>query len=1069
MDDWAMLSEGDQRKLLQTIARQADGDPWRSQLREALQSTNREELLKLASDDRSLAQLPVTVVLVQQSLETLGQRKTAIDYLRRAQKHYPQHFWINHELGRHLLTAARPEEASSYLQSAVARLPESPSAHNLLGGVYVATQQDANAEREFREALRLDPGFAPAHQNLAFILHLRRKYLEALAFNVQAVRYASEDADAHLAQGNALILQGRIADASAAFKKALQLAPSDWIVNDGVMSSVRSQGLAGAFESQCRQSLKDQPNDPNLHRLLAEALYQQRKFSEAETAFREALLREPNNHLALCGLAGLLLDDNRTDQAELPSRQVVRVRPDFAWGHVCLAAVLRRQGRSTDAEASLRQAIELEPYNYFQRMYLNSLLREQNRMSEALAETRKGMSFRLAYNAPFNVLYRDGKWLSMHLASYRESSWFPSPRGSAEVAGPSSRVTKARTVIQQSPNSSTAHVELAWALKNSNQYAEAEAMARQAIRLRENNGAAWVCLGFILSAQRKFEDAERLLQQALKLKSDDAKAHEGLVMVLEHQGKHDQADESAREAVRLDPNEAQNHHHLAWLAAKRGDLEVAEASYKEELKRRPERAWSHQDLGWVLHRRGKREEAKQEFDQARKLDSSFTHFTLGHGYAMTGLWWQAEQHYLAAMREEPEVNRSGLRAALLLLLRGERAEYEAVCKAMKDRFAETKDESAARRTVQACLTAQLFVGDLEAHRQLLEAAVGADEDPFLVPRERSLLAYRAGDWEMALAECSEARAINASSRKIASYDAQSRLIESLALHRLNRNDEARACYYEAARKAYLDFPYAPHSPGGSWADWVFYEILRREAAGALGIPNPTIDPEAYDRAWVAARQGDWNMATREFLVACEAPHSNTLQWNFTASALLMANDVAGYRQHCQTMRKRFAASDAWEDSERVCKTSVMSTEGLDLASLPVDRFTKPLEDGTSPTGFIPWGYATWSIVAYRSGDWHKAAETAKQAITADPNNRLTHMDGLFVGALANHRLGNREESLRLLKQANEMSDADLPRNPDGSLDAAQIARGIVSWYDALVVEILRKEANALIAPGDAGK
>ena len=555
----------------------------------------------------------------------------------------------------------------------------------------------------------------------------------------------------------------------------------------------------------------------------------------------------------------------------------------------------------------------------------------------------------------------------------------------------------------------------------------------------------------------------------MKLKADDAQAHEGLAMVLECQGDHAQADAAAREAVRLDPGNPQNHFMLAWLAAKRGDLELAEASYRKEIELRPQRAGSHQDLGWVLHRRGKRDEAQREFDEARKLDSTLTHAALGNGYATMGLWWQAEQHYLAAMRENPEVNRSGLRAALLLLLRGERAEYEATCKALAERFAATGDPYAARRTVQACLAANPLVGDLEEHRKLLEAAVGANEDPFLISRERCLLFYRAGQFEEALAECVESQAINAAGRRIAPYDAQSRLIEALALHRLNRSDQARACYYEAARRADVDFRYAPHYPGGSWADWVFYEILRREVVGTLGISEPAIDREAWDRAWVAARQGDWKTASREFLLYYEAPHTDSLEWSFAASALLMAGDVSGYRQHCQKMLARFSASDVWEDMERVCKTSVMHTEGMDIASLPVQRFTRQLEEGTAPKGYIPWGYASWAIVAYRAGDWPKAAEIAQKAIDADPNNRLTCMDGLFVGALANHRLGNREESLRLLKQANEMFDADFSKNADGSLDVAEVARSSTSWYDALVVEILRKEAVALIGRDAAGK
>jgi tetratricopeptide (TPR) repeat protein len=1071
LDDWAMLADSQERQTLLEIADQADTDPWRSQLRDAIVRNDREQLRKLASDERATGQAPVTILLGSRVLEQLGERSAALDWLGRANERYPQNFWINHELSRHLLTMARPEEAASYLQTAVAKIPDSPSAHNLLGGVYVATQQNANAEREFREAVRLDPGFAVAHQNLAFILHLDRKLPESIAASELAVRYAPEDAHARLAQGNALLSHLKAPEARAAFEEALRLAPNDWIVNDSYLSLVRTQFAAGAFESECRERLQAMPDNPLWQRLLGDALALQQKFSEAEAAYRETLRLRPSDHLALAGLAGTLLDDNRTDQAAVACGELIRLRPDFAWGHVCQAAVLRRQQKFTEAEASLRRAIELDPYNFFPRVYLGALLREQNKFNEAIAEGRKGVLFvfRLTSNSPLSIVYRDGKWLSLQLGGRVDSAWFPTASGTVQSTGPSVDEGQARAAIRRSPNSSSAHVDLARALLARSQYAEAEAMARQAIRLNTNSASAYVCLGSIQRAQQRFDLAERSLGQALKLKPGDPQAQQGLAMVLEFQGKHAPADAAAREAARLDPSNPQAHFELAWLAAKRGDLETAEASYREEIRLRPSRAASHQDLGWVLHRRGKLDEARQEFDQARKLDPSLTHARLGDGYATLGLWWQAEQHYLAALRENPEVNRSGLRAALLLLARGERAQYETVCKAMQDRFAATNDRSAGRRTAQACLLGQPIVGDLEQLRKLLEAAVGADEDPAYLSRERGLLAYRSGDWEGALAACDEARATNASSQNIAAYNAQARLIESLALARLNRSEEARACYYEAARRSYVDFRYAPHYPGSSWADWLIYDILRREAAGVLGIPEPTIDREAYDRAWVAARQGDWKTATREFLLHCEAPHSSTLDWNLGAAALVMAEDVPGYRQHCQKMLVRFSASDAWEDLERVCKASVLHTEGMDLAILPVDRFTSQLENRTAPTGYIPWGYASWAIVAYRAGEWHKAVEMAKKAIDANPSNPLTCMDSLFVGALANHRLGNREESLRLLKQGAEMFDANFPKTPQGSLDMVQFLRTNTSLYDALIVEILRQEAIALIGPDKAAE
>jgi len=44
--------------------------------------------------------------------------------------------------------------------------PDNPAYHNGMGEVYLSLQRVGDAEYEFKEALRLDPGYSPARQNL---------------------------------------------------------------------------------------------------------------------------------------------------------------------------------------------------------------------------------------------------------------------------------------------------------------------------------------------------------------------------------------------------------------------------------------------------------------------------------------------------------------------------------------------------------------------------------------------------------------------------------------------------------------------------------------------------------------------------------------------------------------------------------------------------------------------------------------------------------------------------------------------------------------------------------------
>ena len=90
------------------------------------------------------------------------------------------------------------------------------------------------AEESFRRALELDENFAEAHAGLAQALwrrygQSREPGLVEESFNEaqQSVMLAPQLADAHLALGVVLLGRGRGVEASASFKRALELAPAD--------------------------------------------------------------------------------------------------------------------------------------------------------------------------------------------------------------------------------------------------------------------------------------------------------------------------------------------------------------------------------------------------------------------------------------------------------------------------------------------------------------------------------------------------------------------------------------------------------------------------------------------------------------------------------------------------------------------------------------------------------------------------------------------------------------------------------------------------------------------------
>ena len=104
---------------------------------------------------------------------------SAIRELRAAIAANPSGAAEHRVLGQALLLEGKDQEAVDALRTAVTLNPESGLAHHYLGTALVNTQQLAAAEKEFREALRLEPS-AKNHYSLAACLMALNQYEEAL-------------------------------------------------------------------------------------------------------------------------------------------------------------------------------------------------------------------------------------------------------------------------------------------------------------------------------------------------------------------------------------------------------------------------------------------------------------------------------------------------------------------------------------------------------------------------------------------------------------------------------------------------------------------------------------------------------------------------------------------------------------------------------------------------------------------------------------------------------------------------------------------------------------------------
>jgi|GEM_PF-5690702 len=175
-------------------------------------------------------------------------------------------------------------------------------------------------EHRYREILNLDPRYARAWENLAAILDIERRFIEAEAAARKAVRHG-DDPDALALLARILAQQGKHAQARRLARRPRVVnAPSDWA------RRTAAEVRAGDWR----------PSDDDQRR--------------RERRLRRALARDPRNDRAWERLAAFLFGEDRLDEAAAAARKAVR-HGQRADSILRLATILAHQNQRAEALA----------------------------------------------------------------------------------------------------------------------------------------------------------------------------------------------------------------------------------------------------------------------------------------------------------------------------------------------------------------------------------------------------------------------------------------------------------------------------------------------------------------------------------------------------------------------------------------------------------------------------------------------------------------------------------------------------------------------------------------------
>ncbi|MBF0307649.1 MAG: tetratricopeptide repeat protein, partial [Alphaproteobacteria bacterium] len=309
-------------------------------------------------------------------------------------------------MGRALLSLGAAGQAVDHLSDAVARAPEHGEAWYALGEANEALGRRQAAIAAFREATRLDPrlGMRKLKTSVKRWFGFGKKAAapgptQASAPAPAAAPSPLDGAEAHNAEGKAMMRAGRLDDAVTSFLEAVAQNPTFGEAHGNLGIALHAMGRAAMAVGPLRRATELLPTSADAHNNLGAVYGGLHQYDEAIHCYRKALALNEDHADTLNNLGIALMATNRPLEAVEVLEKASRLRPDSVDVMNNLGLALHRVGRLDEGRQLVEKVVEADPLHVKAPFNLGNMLRGEGRTDEALALFRRAICL-----APAEVL-----------------------------------------------------------------------------------------------------------------------------------------------------------------------------------------------------------------------------------------------------------------------------------------------------------------------------------------------------------------------------------------------------------------------------------------------------------------------------------------------------------------------------------------------------------------------------------------------------------------------------------------------------------------------------------------
>ena len=334
------------------------------------------------------------------------------------------------EQGQNAHEKGNLNNAVRFYTGAIEKDPNLFQAYYQRGVAFVALEQGASAESDFRKVIQLQPDFARAHRGLGRLLLDRgltddagREFARALDLDpkIEGVRLyygsaliklgqpvkAVEQLKAAIQQNEASALTYALlglaeeraqdqADALADYSRAISMDPAETIAHEGRARLYEAQADLPKAIEDATVAYQRHPS-PELAVKLAELHFKTGNADMAIQIYRDQLAQRPNDLVLRSDLVRLMADNGQTEAAQAEVSKLLKAAPQNL-RVLLLAGDLFSKDDPERAAGYYRSALEIDPANTAALAQLAASLFRAKQYDQAIQMAQKALA-----NEPDNV------------------------------------------------------------------------------------------------------------------------------------------------------------------------------------------------------------------------------------------------------------------------------------------------------------------------------------------------------------------------------------------------------------------------------------------------------------------------------------------------------------------------------------------------------------------------------------------------------------------------------------------------------------------------------------------